>query len=634
MFTLDAPDNLIVEQSGFTNWATDGTSSKSVNGITLSKGNGNATYTFQEGFNGYAKTVDTFVDSSTPTQQNENAVSLVLDNDTLTRDRVVLMRFENITGTLPGQIPPGSIVESGTLTLYVNTEGQEIGLHRMTGTWAEHWNWNSFSPALTNLQGVPNAAHAKTTADINRRTKDDGTALDTYVGGITLRSTESGTAVAMRDTIQAWVNGTANYGWLVTSHAEADGLQIDSSEGATATRRPLLTVKLAGTSDNYAYVSVYGSIATSTEYWMKAVVDNESAGMTGNVQITALGVVGNEISSVAGTALDVGTPGQTGTYYARVKTAGTQQSSGTSRLVLAHANSPAGETLRLSNVTLYPIPDRSSAKIALLGDRESGYASGVANAVDTAILSTRADTINVVSPGDMSDGTPSYATSLDSLKNALASLNGTIYPAAGNWDYSGGIANWETYFAQALNGLTGQSNRYYRKVLGECEFFFYDSNSANTDNNQVDVAGAKADVMGAWLLNAISTSTAKWKIPVIHHPMYSSSTHHGGPSTEVGWSAAFKSMQWDWLALGCPLVINSHEHVAERMHVGGTMHWCFALGGGSANAFGTPIAESKFRALTSGFLKFYDSPTAFVVEYYDTSVPPVLLDRVKITRTP
>lgn len=320
-------------------------------------------------------------------------------------------------------------------------------------------------------------------------------------------------------------------------------------------------------------------------------------------------------------------------YYCRNVTANTFQLSLTpGGAVIDFTGNGSGLTIanwfNISEVVFYPIPARSAAKICILGDRESGYNSATAALVDAAILAANpgGDAVNCVSPGDMYDGTPTLASNNDSIKNTLIGRGGNLYAAPGNWDYTGGIAAWETYF-----GITaGQSNRYFRKVLGECEFFFYDSNPENTDNNQVDVAGAKADVMGQWLLNAIASSTAKWKIPIIHHPMYSSSTHHGGPSDGVGWSAAFKSMQWDWAALGCPFVLNSHDHVVEAMLVNGTLHLTFALGGGGANSFGTPIAQSIFRALTSGFIKIYDSPTELILEYLDTAN--VLLWRYKITR--
>lgn len=382
-----------------------------------------------------------------------------------------------------------------------------------------------------------------------------------------------------------------------------------------------------GTSDQAIY-DVTASV--STEYWMCVVTDSASGGYTGNVRLVALADTGCEVAGTTGALVNFGSAGALGTFYMRVKTGATQATGGKSRIVLKHATSPDTNWVRITGVTLFPIPTRSAAKICILGDRESGFVSGTATAVDTAILAAAqgGDAVNCVCPGDLTDGTPTLASNNDSIRNTLIGRGGNLYAAPGNWDYTGGIATWETYFGLSA----GQSNRYRSVVLGECQFFFYDSNPENTDNNQVNVAGAKADVMGQWLLAAIAASTAKWKIPVIHHPMYSSSTHHGGPSNGGGWSDAFKSMQWDWATLGVPFVLNSHDHVVEAMLVSNTLHLTFALGGGGANAFGTPIAESIYRSLVSGLVKIYDSPTALVLEVLDTAVPPALLWRYKITQ--
>ena len=369
--------------------------------------------------------------------------------------------------------------------------------------------------------------------------------------------------------------------------------------------------------------------ATSPDTQVLTTVD----GVTDLITLAAHGYVSDQpFKFVAGTppsGLALGT-----VYYARDITANTFKVAATAGgaaidFTGAGVSMTVANWFRVMDVVVYPIPDRSSAKICIVGDRESGFVSATATAVDTAILdqTNGGDAVNCVSPGDMYDGTPTLNSNNDTIKNALIARGGNLYAAPGNWDYTGGIAAWETYF-----GITaGQSNRYFRRVLGQCEFFFYDSNPENTDNNQVDVAGAKADVMGAWLLAAIASSTAKWKIVVIHHPMYSSSTHHGGPSVEVGWSAAFKSMQWDWSVLGVPFVLNSHDHVVEAILKSGTLHVQYALAGGTANAFGTPIAESLFRSLTSGYVKIHDSPTTLILEFFDTAN--LMLNRYKISRT-
>jgi hypothetical protein len=281
---------------------------------------------------------------------------------------------------------------------------------------------------------------------------------------------------------------------------------------------------------------------------------------------------------------------------------------------------------KITNVVVYPIPSRSSAKIALLGDRTASYSAAVAGTVDTAILAAAADTVNVIAPGDLSDGSNALGATNDSLRNALIAKGGNLYASPGNWDYqaAAGIAGWKTYF--------GALPKTYRSVaLGQCEIFFYDTNIENTDNDTTSVAAAMADTMGLWLRQALAASLANWKIVVLHHPPYTSSTHHGGPSNNGTYAASLRCMQWDWKSLGVALVFQSHDHVVERMLVGGTFHYTFALGGGAANVFGTSIPESQYRSLTPGYLKIHDSATKLIIEHFD--INNLLLDRVAIGRS-
>ena len=418
----------------------------------------------------------------------------------------------------------------------------------------------------------------------------------------------------------AIAHGTNYSNWLI----DALGTTVDSAG---------IHLRNNGTIE-FARISIAG-LAASTDYWLKLTISSKGA-TAGNLRLQIAGTDGSNIASVNEVALNYDFPTAVPfTKYVRFRT---DASAGPHLMPFRNAASvdnTDASLLHITECTVYPIPTRSAAKIAILGDRESGFVQAQSDAVDVALLSAAADTVNLVSPGDLSDGLPTYANSVDVtpnfLKTTIVGRGGNIYPAAGNWDYSGGIAAWETYF-----GITaGQSNRYRKVALGQCDFFFYDSNAANTDNSQVDVASAKAAVMGQWLLTQLAASTARWKIVVVHHPMYSSSTHHLGPSNTAGWSAAFKSMQWDWAALGVSFVLNSHDHVNEAMLVNGTMHLCYAMGGGTANAFGTLIPESVYaeNPSTSGFVKLHDSTNDLVIEMFSTATAiPQLKWRWKITR--
>ena len=395
----------------------------------------------------------------------------------------------------------------------------------------------------------------------------------------------------------AITHGTGFANWTV---------DVNSSKSAAG-----IVLTQTGTSDQ-AVIDIAG-LAPSTGYWMKITVDSKSAGMNGNARVVAWDDTGNEIAGSGGVLVNFGSSGALGTFYNKVFTKATSAQPGLFRLVIKHATSPDTNWLRMSEVNIFPIPPRT-AKVSVLGDRTSGYTAGNTNAVDAAILHANADTRWVVAPGDLADTTnTNYATLNDALKNALVAAGGGLVAAPGNWDYSNSIASFKSYL--------GLADTYYSRVLGEMEFFIYDTNETHADNNQTSLGASQAAPMGQWLLNALRQSKARWKIVVIHHPAYTSSTHSPG---------GYPVMAWDWPGLGVALVIQSHDHVAERIFKDGACYFTVGLGGSGVHAFGTPLAESKFRATTNGYLKLYDSRSDLVVEYYDTAQN--LLDRAKISR--
>lgn len=182
------------------------------------------TYTFQEGVSSYAGTSDTYIWDTNPTTNNGSATSMVVDTATgvETDQRKSLLKFDIST------IPSTCKVVSARLDLYINTEGQGFKFHRMLVDWTESSTYNSLTGGVDN-DGTDAAVEIDNQNGIN---------LDTITGSV--RNNMS------VDTVQGWVNGTySNYGWLIEqiNSATGDGVQFDTSEGATSGRRPLLTVK-------------------------------------------------------------------------------------------------------------------------------------------------------------------------------------------------------------------------------------------------------------------------------------------------------------------------------------------------------------------------------------------------------
>jgi 3',5'-cyclic AMP phosphodiesterase CpdA len=100
--------------------------------------------------------------------------------------------------------------------------------------------------------------------------------------------------------------------------------------------------------------------------------------------------------------------------------------------------------------------------------------------------------------------------------------------------------------------------RYYSFKKGNVEFFALDSNYM--DPQQLD-----------WIKTSLRDSTAAWKIPYFHHPLYSDSKYHG-PDTDL--RARLEPL---FAAGGVNVVLSGHEHVYERLKPHGGIYY-FVLG--------------------------------------------------------
>ena len=125
-----------------------------------------------------------------------------------------LIRFDDIFGNGPGQIPLGSIIHTADLFINVTNNGGNPSLYRLTTDWDESTaTWNSFGGGVSGTNGI-----------------DTGVDFD-----------EGDQPIDVTAQVQLWAAGTANYGWafLPTS---SNGIDFDSSEASTIASRPQLSI--------------------------------------------------------------------------------------------------------------------------------------------------------------------------------------------------------------------------------------------------------------------------------------------------------------------------------------------------------------------------------------------------------
>jgi hypothetical protein len=102
------------------------------------------TTTFSQGVNGYMGTLDTMLQQASPTATAGTATTIGIDTGTGTDATQVLLGFDSLFGTGPGQIPPGATITSATMTLRTTSGSVQGGsLHHMLVDWDNASTWAS-----------------------------------------------------------------------------------------------------------------------------------------------------------------------------------------------------------------------------------------------------------------------------------------------------------------------------------------------------------------------------------------------------------------------------------------------------------------------------------------------------------
>lgn len=212
--------------------------------------------TFQQGVNGYTGMVDTMIRSPAPTTNYadsavnyDSGYQYQYNADTSTGSPAgpshVLLRFDDIIGGSPGQIPAGSTILSATLRLRTMDASNGGKLHRLLQSWtATTITWaNSFGGNGIQADGSEAAV-----------SQDDGVASTSGAGDTDLNVTA---------TVQGYVDGTiTNNGWALLPNG-SDGWHIAAAEHPTVDYRPELIVTF--TPGNQAPVAIDDNTSTDED---------------------------------------------------------------------------------------------------------------------------------------------------------------------------------------------------------------------------------------------------------------------------------------------------------------------------------------------------------------------------------
>ena len=181
---------------------------------------------FQQGLNGYAACADTTLRADAPAADLSATATLTVDLDTTGGQPAQgLVRFANLFGAAAGQVPANATILSAKLILSTGSGANDIsatltGAHRMLAAWSATDTWNSLNAGIS--------------AD---GTEAASTASFTQVPAL-------GSAPVIFDVtgdVAAWLAGAVNRGWALLAQG-TDGWVSASSEGATASQRPMLEI--------------------------------------------------------------------------------------------------------------------------------------------------------------------------------------------------------------------------------------------------------------------------------------------------------------------------------------------------------------------------------------------------------
>lgn len=176
-----------------------------------------STYLFQQNLNGYTGTRDTELRGAAPDAPQGAATGVTVDLDDGGGISHGLLRFDDLFGSGPGQVPVGAQIVSATLVIQhnvANANGTPVHLHRMLRTWdAATDTYNSLGAGV---QADDTEARSVIDAVVNS-------------AGLTVPFTLN---IDVTPTAQAWANGEPNHGWAFLPTG-TDGYRWDSSESAT-----------------------------------------------------------------------------------------------------------------------------------------------------------------------------------------------------------------------------------------------------------------------------------------------------------------------------------------------------------------------------------------------------------------
>ena len=176
---------------------------------------------FQQGTDGYTGATDTWIEQANPATAHGSDAQLVIDGSPVSQG---LIKFDDIFGNGPGQVPYGATILSAKLSILTGSASNDqtannMALHQLLVPFDGNSTWNSLAG------GISLGSEAVTTPEF--------TLLPNTLGDYAIFD--------VSDSINAFAHGQAkNQGWLINPSG-TDGWRPRSSN-AGASDRPILQI--------------------------------------------------------------------------------------------------------------------------------------------------------------------------------------------------------------------------------------------------------------------------------------------------------------------------------------------------------------------------------------------------------
>jgi hypothetical protein len=578
------------------------------------------TVSFQSGTNGYTGASDTRISQNAATTNYGASTALGVDGDDPSgtgRDVSALLRWD------VSSIPSGSTIQSATITLRVtDASTNSYPFLALARAWSE-----SAATWQQAAAGQPWEI-AGATGPADREATPLASLTASATGSHTVTLSASGIAK-----VQQWVDNPAqNFGIIVASTSNTNGLDFASRETATVANRPRLTITFVAPEPPDAGTDTPQIIDAGSD--TPQAVDTGSEGAGGGGQSGGGGGGGGGQSGAAG---DTGSAGTVGTDVDAGGTGGTAgQDAGAPDAPAdtgssAGGGGPAGSGGGAAG-------EGGTTGTGGAGGPGGGGSGGGAGGAGTGGTGP----VTVYAAGDIghcsSTGDTATGNLLDGLLGPVLVLGdiayqngsatdfancfdppwgrhkGRIYPTPGNHEYQTlDAAGYFGYFGAAAGE---PSKGYYSFDLGAWHVVAL--NSGKCSMNPPPAGGCIDAAQEQWLRADLASNPRPCTLAFWHHPRFSSGNHGNLTAVTPLWQALMDH--------GADVVLTGHDHNYQRWVAQdasgnavptGLVQFVVGTGGASRTSFRTtqPANTAKRSSSSNGVLKLTLRDTGYDWQY-------------------